>query len=544
MVFARWFALVLLAGGLCLLASGPEVSRRHVVVAGVPLDEVHPADDTGRRPGVVVAHGFAGSARLMAQFGDTLAARGYVVVLPDLSGHGANGRPLAEEALQRDLDVAMSHLRGLPDVDPARVTMVGHSMGAGAVTRYAAAHPVVAATVAISLPDPADVPPPRLLVLVGAAEFAGFHAAAAGVPTSVVIPGVEHVTILYAPRTHRETVTWLDAAVGAPTPDRSLPSPLRRPAATGLLILAFLLGMRPLARRLTATPPPTPPTPGAAAPGSVPSPGVPAPGSGPSPAAAGPSAAGPSAAGPSAAGPSAAGPSAAGAGPSPVAASSAAAPVGSSPSSAAVVGSGGGPVGELPPVPRRIGRLAVVTVGSAVVAVLLAPLLPTVRLPLASGGFVVGFTTLMGLAILALHRVPDRWTAGRRRQIAGAPVLVGYAAVAVAVPLHLGLTHALPVGPRWWLLLCVWAGFAVLALAAGPDVLLVSAVAVIAMTAAALAGLTSTFLLLVVPLLAALLVWQAAWAAILRRTATPPWLIAMAGSLVVAWPIATTLPLR
>lgn len=194
--------------------------------------------------------------------------------------------------------------------------------------------------------------------------------------------------------------------------------------------------------------------------------------------------------------------------------------------------------------PRRIGRLAVVTVGSAVVAVLLAPLLPTVRLPLASGGFVVGFTTLMGLAILALHRVPDRWTAGRRRQIAGAPVLVGYAAVAVAVPLHLGLTHALPVGPRWWLLLCVWAGFAVLALAAGPDVLLVSAVAVIAMTAAALAGLTSTFLLLVVPLLAALLVWQAAWAAILRRTATPPWLIAMAGSLVVAWPIATTLPLR
>jgi hypothetical protein len=48
--------------------------------------------------------------------------------------------------------------------------------------------------------------------------------------------------------------------------------------------------------------------------------------------------------------------------------------------------------------------------------------------------------------------------------------------------------------------------------------------------------------LLVVPLLAVLLVWQAVWAALLHRFSAPPWLIALVGSLVVAWPIATTLP--
>lgn len=44
------------------------------------------------------------------------------------------------------------------------------------------------------------------------------------------------------------------------------------------------------------------------------------------------------------------------------------------------------------------------------------------------------------------------------------------------------------------------------------------------------------------PLLAILLLIQAAWGAALRRLAAPPWLIAVVGSLLVAWPIATALP--
>ena len=65
----------------------------------------------------------------------------------------------------------------------------------------------------------------------------------------------------------------------------------------------------------------------------------------------------------------------------------------------------------------------------------------------------------------------------------------------------------------------------------------------IALTGAAVVGLTSTFVLLVVPLLAVLLLWQAIWSAVLHRFAAPKWLIALVGSLVVAWPIATALPM-
>jgi hypothetical protein len=96
----------------------------------------------------------------------------------------------------------------------------------------------------------------------------------------------------------------------------------------------------------------------------------------------------------------------------------------------------------------------------------------------------------------------------------------------------------------------VWAGFAILGYAAeriGGDnslaVLAVSAVTVIALVGAAVVGLTSTFVLLVAPLLAVLMVWQAVWSAVLHRHGAPRWVIALAGSLLVAWPIAATLPL-
>jgi dienelactone hydrolase len=486
---AALLALLLLAGvGAWLLAgAGGDAARRHLVVSGVPLDEVHPPATGERRPGVVVAHGFAGSARLMAQFGDSLAAQGYVVVLLDFSGHGASTRPLPDgtastdsstTALQRDLAVAATHLRSLPDVDPSRIALVGHSMGASAVTRYGAAHPEITATVAISLPDASTVRPDRparLLLLVGALEFPGFRTEAdraaepAGPDRSkVVVPGVEHISVLYAPRTHRETAAWLAESFDAPPAGRSSPLPIRRIGGAAMLMSALLAGLYPLARLLF----------------------------------------------------------------------------------------GSARAGR----PRLLGPQLGVTVAVAAPAMVLAALaapLASTRLPLAVGGYVTGLTVVAGALILAFHRWhgavfpagPPATPPGRWRLAVAAPVLIGYAATTIAVPTHLGLTHARPVGGRWWLLLLVWLGFAVLAYAAERltagnsfGVLAVSAVAMIALTGAAVVGLTSGFVLLVVPLLAVLLVWQAAWAALLHRFSAPPWLIALVGSLVVAWPIATALP--
>ncbi|GIE96601.1 dienelactone hydrolase family protein [Paractinoplanes rishiriensis] len=478
--------VILVAAGVgawLLTGAGGDAERRQVTVAGVPLDEVHPPAG-GRRPGVVVAHGFAGSAKLMAQFGDSLAARGYVVVLLDFSGHGANTRPLPDSiantddstaALQRDLDVAVGRLRGLPDVDPARIALVGHSMGASAVTRYAVAHPDITATVAISLPSAsalADDRPSRLLMLVGALEFPGFHAEAEraaqlGGPdrSLVTVPAVEHISILYAQRTHRETVEWLDRSFGMPAADGSVPSPVRRLSGSGFLLLALVVGLYPVGRLVLG--------------GTVP------------------------------------------AGPRP----------------------GWG----------RLGRTVVLAGAATVVAALTAVVLPTNRLPLAVANYVIGYTAVAGALLVAY----GKWfgsgvttTALSRRRLALAtPLLVLYAAVTIAVPVHLGLTNAVPVSARWWLLPLVWAGFAVLALGAEKvtggsfaGVLAVYAVAVVVLTAAAVAGLTHGFIMLVVPLLAVLLLWQAVWSAVLHRLAAPTWLIATVGALIVAWPIVCTLP--
>jgi dienelactone hydrolase len=459
--------------GLCLHGAG-DLSRKHVVAGGVPLDEVHPASG-GRHPGVVVAHGFAGSARLMAQFGDALASRGYVVVLLDFSGHGANPHPLpvgrsgtdvSDARLQHDLGVAMAHLRSLPDVDPARVALVGHSMGATAVTEYGAGHPDVTATVAISLPDGSGAMPKRLMLLVGGLEFQSFpeaaqQAARGGADRSAeTVPFVEHISILFAPRTHRAVVAFLDSSFGGGS-DAPIPSPLRRVSGAGLLLVAFFIGLYPLARLLF--------------------------------------------------------------GPS----------------------SGGWP--RLP-----LLRVAAGSVVAALVAVVVAPFLPTMKLPLAIGGFVVGLVLVTGLLMLLLTRGAASPGEARRpvRGLLAGPILIGYAAAAIAVPLQLGLTNAVPVGARWWLLPVVWAGFALFAygaerLAAGNSVgvLLASAVVTVALTCAAIAGLTSTFVVLVVPLLAVLQIWQAAWSGLLHRFSAPSWLIALVGSLVVAWPLATALPL-
>ncbi|TDO31773.1 serine aminopeptidase S33 family [Paractinoplanes brasiliensis] len=519
-------ALVAVVAGGVMLARFPAAER--VVVDGVPLDVMRPAGATPG-PGVVVAHGFAGSARLMRQFGDTLVTRGYTVVLPDLDGHGASTRDPVD--LQHDLDVAVTHLSGLPSVDPARTALVGHSMGAAAVTTYAATHPSIAATVAISLPGSNAVTPSRpsrLLMLVGQLEFPGFHqtveralAGAGSDRQAATVPGVEHISILYAARTHRLTADWLDTTFGRTPSTPGLPSPLRRLASSGVLLLGLLLGFVPITRALLGRPSTV-----AGRVVSVPrnaAAGVDPPSDSTRRAAVGAD----PLAGPARTAAVAPGPSA------------------SPPRPGAVMAEPAAELGRAAAVVLELAPIAAVAAGGAVVAAVVAPFLPTARLEL--GGYAAGFTAVMGLAILAyLRRFPS--PPGGLRSLLGALLLIPYAAATIAVPLHLGFTHAVPAGQRWWLLLLVWLGFAVLAYATGRLAgtfradLLVAAITVCALTAASVAGLASGFLVLVVPLLAALMVIQAGLSAALRAVAAPPWLSALTGSVLVAWPIATTLP--
>lgn len=183
----------------------------------------------GSAPGVVVAHGFAGSAALMHTWSLALAHAGFVVVAPDLPGHGTDvtPRPDDDAALVTAILAATDRLLAIPQVDPTRVGLVGHSMGSGAVLEAAIVRPDrYGAVVAVS-PTDAPVTPsaPRDLLLLAGENEARFVANArsllnrAGGPTGVpgdgdardlvVIPFVEHVSILFSRTAHDASIAWL-----------------------------------------------------------------------------------------------------------------------------------------------------------------------------------------------------------------------------------------------------------------------------------------------------------------------------------------------
>jgi dienelactone hydrolase len=197
----------------------------------VPLLYVVP-QDANKVPGVLVAHGFAGSKQLMLGYTQVLAHAGYAVMSWDFAGHGANAAPLGRLSLQQDLDVAYAALIEQSQVDPARLALLGHSMGSGAVMSAGIGDvDRFAATVAIS-PTGAQVTPstPRNLLLQAGSWEGGFVRnaeklllAAGGENKNlaqgrgrslIIIPNAEHITILFRPASHQAALTWLNATFG------------------------------------------------------------------------------------------------------------------------------------------------------------------------------------------------------------------------------------------------------------------------------------------------------------------------------------------
>ncbi|MEZ5117638.1 MAG: alpha/beta fold hydrolase [Candidatus Nanopelagicales bacterium] len=279
-------AMLALPAVLGLSRADDGLAVRESVVDGVPLTLVEPADPAPPEgwPGVVVAHGFSGSRTLMLPLARGLARAGYAVQLLDFAGHGANPDPLPLDAdgtagtdrLGRDLAVAVEALAGSPGVDPDRLVLLGHSMGAGAVVAYAVSDAQgqerISATVAVSLPSAEDVPdgtpaqPRDLLLLVGAAESARFTDAAlgalrAGYPDAQpertygdpaagdarrmhVVPGVEHISIVLSADTLAATLDWLAPVTGGTSGPGQLDPTLRWLL---LLTLAAAIAVVPIA---------------------------------------------------------------------------------------------------------------------------------------------------------------------------------------------------------------------------------------------------------------------------------------------------------
>lgn len=242
----HWIAAVL---GLLMFAAAfwqLEVADSGLVVTntkvdGLPITLISPdVDDSTERPLVLVGHGVAGSRVIMLGYGLTFAHAGYNVALWDFAGHGSNPNPMPEErdenTLVADADAARTaaQANGFA-VD--RTAVLGHSMGSGMALSFGITHPETMATIAVS-PVSRNVSPdlPRNLLLLAEGldqrfvenaeellQQAGGKGGDAQDGTArqmEVIPGVEHITILFSSTAQQSARRWLDDTFG-PQPGAS-----------------------------------------------------------------------------------------------------------------------------------------------------------------------------------------------------------------------------------------------------------------------------------------------------------------------------------
>ena len=237
----RWgrgiFGLLLVALAAWQLAA----SQRGLKIVDMPstdppLTIIAPRGEPGvSAPMVLIGHGFAGSTALMRGFALTFAHAGYTTVLWDFDGHGQNPRSLSNDgsdrSLLRNAETALDEAIAQGFGDPSRLAILGHSMGSGVAMSFGQVHPETAATIAVSPVGQSVRPdlPRNLLLLTGSLEAPfirnaeqrlveaggpGGDAIAGTARELVVIPGVEHLSILYSPVAHAAAREWLDATFG------------------------------------------------------------------------------------------------------------------------------------------------------------------------------------------------------------------------------------------------------------------------------------------------------------------------------------------
>lgn len=104
-------------------------------------------------PGVVICHGFGSRKENHADLATLLAARGYVVLVPDLRGHGESEGRLDGGELG-DLLCALATLAERHEVAPGPLAVRGSSMGGRLALEAAARDPRVRAVIAVCAADP------------------------------------------------------------------------------------------------------------------------------------------------------------------------------------------------------------------------------------------------------------------------------------------------------------------------------------------------------------------------------------------------------
>jgi len=111
-------------------------------------------------PAVVVLHGWGSSSADLLPAAPHLVASGLSTLLVDARGHGRSGATtfMSMPRFAEDLAAGIAWLRQDPRVDPDRIGVVGHSVGAGASLLAASRDPRLAAVVSIGgMAHPAEL---------------------------------------------------------------------------------------------------------------------------------------------------------------------------------------------------------------------------------------------------------------------------------------------------------------------------------------------------------------------------------------------------
>lgn len=173
----------------------------------------------GPFPAVIMVHEFWGLRQDITRKADALADEGYLVLAPDtLRGRSTDWLPTAifqtlrapQDEIGADLEAAFTWLQAQPEVDAARVAVLGFCFGGRAALRYALTEPEVAAVGNLYGDTETDVallrtlPGPLLNIfgedddMLPQDEVQAFREAliAAGVPFELTVyPGVGHAFI-------------------------------------------------------------------------------------------------------------------------------------------------------------------------------------------------------------------------------------------------------------------------------------------------------------------------------------------------------------
>ncbi|MDE3228684.1 MAG: alpha/beta fold hydrolase, partial [Chloroflexota bacterium] len=245
--------------------------------------------ESARLPVVaVVAHGYAASKEIMSAFAVDLAKQGVTVYTFDFPGHGASTAFYGGLTHDHVVDQLVGALGEVVDYATAhspphaKVVLLGYSLGTIAVGEYALRHPEMSnlsATVLVAgiLKDkPTPTTPRNLLVLSGQFDLPGINdiardaiAAACATPArlirgttyqcatsatdarrQIILPGLDHISIVTAASTHAAVIEWLGATVDP----RIGHAPVNADTRLHWMLLGFvaaLLAVAPLVRLLS-----------------------------------------------------------------------------------------------------------------------------------------------------------------------------------------------------------------------------------------------------------------------------------------------------